>query len=420
MNPSVPTISVTPHSSSGIGVSTVNKQYSILEENLKQLHEIVEAVQHMKDSNFNTLSVSNQIVKIGEQCIRLSCSCPSLNELSSDTEAIGNSLTSSPSRVDLSLSKSTPYISVSSPSIHSKQREFEDWKSFDCRIINSLGGGEILRRRSWAALEDLSAQRETDLKIIKQRSISLSSLVSDVENISQKPYGTESETEEEILVSLLDNNCLQHFPYSDEIAQNTVFDAFLEEKSSTSTALCYSPWRRVASKLGVKIQPTLRDSFASVVKRLITSLHIPFNWPLLEESPISVIVKPPAVLSVDLNVLKVTRDYNQTFQIVLENLSLDFILYTDALKTKTQIGCAVIQNRATLILYSLPPLYPVLSANYNITMDSRLQRHTDNILADSSARETILLDPTPYVPTSPIDLLISFSSEFLPLSPSSE
>lgn len=30
MNPSVPTISVTPHSSSGIGVSTVNKQYSIL------------------------------------------------------------------------------------------------------------------------------------------------------------------------------------------------------------------------------------------------------------------------------------------------------------------------------------------------------------------------------------------------------
>lgn len=43
-----------------------------------------------------------------------------------------------------------------------------DWKSAGSRM-NSLNGGEILRRRSWAALEDLSTQGELDRKIGKQR-----------------------------------------------------------------------------------------------------------------------------------------------------------------------------------------------------------------------------------------------------------
>lgn len=54
-----------------------------------------------------------QILKISEQCIRLSCSCPSLNEFSSDAEGVGNSITSSPSHIDLSTSMSTVYIFVS-------------------------------------------------------------------------------------------------------------------------------------------------------------------------------------------------------------------------------------------------------------------------------------------------------------------
>lgn len=51
--------------------------------------------------------------------------------------------------------------------------ESGDWKSSSGRIANSLNSGissgEILRRRSWAALEDLSTQRELDRKIGKQR-----------------------------------------------------------------------------------------------------------------------------------------------------------------------------------------------------------------------------------------------------------
>ncbi|KAK7579648.1 hypothetical protein V9T40_000277 [Parthenolecanium corni] len=181
VSPSVPTISVTPHSPGGIGISSFNKQYAVLEDNLKQLHDIVEAVQHMKDANISALSVSSQMLKIGEQCIRLSCSCPSLHELNSESEIIGNSITSSPSHADLSASISTPYISLSSFSVYSKQRDSGDWKINGSRI-SSLNGGEILRRRSWAALEDLSTQGELDQKIGKQRSVSLSSLESDVDD----------------------------------------------------------------------------------------------------------------------------------------------------------------------------------------------------------------------------------------------
>ncbi|XP_065202278.1 rho guanine nucleotide exchange factor 18 isoform X2 [Planococcus citri] len=352
MNTSVPTISVTPHTSATISITPVNKQYSVLEENLKQLHDIVEVVQHMKDVNVGALSVNSQILKIGEQCIRLSCSCPSLNELSSDADGVGNSVTSSPSHADLSVSFSTPYISVSSSGLHLKQNSV-DWKSSG-KIISSLNSGEILRRRSWAALEDLSTQRELDRKIGKQRSVSLSSLESDVEDIffdngscsnlpstvttptnrkssvgrvvrsnrysttnggtatgnvsthslneadlqsdfnkirlkreeevrllqarlplqksvstpsilaiaardpsssyiisneraitttnnavnkttcymlsAQRPSGTESETEEE-MVSLLDDTRLRHFPYPDEVVTSTAFDGFLREKT---------------------------------------------------------------------------------------------------------------------------------------------------------------------------------------------
>ncbi len=46
--------------------------------------------------------------------------------------------------------------------------ESGEWKSTSSRI-SSLSSGEILRRRSWAALEDLSTQRELDRKISKQR-----------------------------------------------------------------------------------------------------------------------------------------------------------------------------------------------------------------------------------------------------------
>lgn len=75
----------------------------------------------------NRILIWFQMLKIGEQCIRLSCSCPSLSEQNSDSEVIGNSVTSSPSHADLSASISTPYISLSSFSIYSKQRKYKYW-----------------------------------------------------------------------------------------------------------------------------------------------------------------------------------------------------------------------------------------------------------------------------------------------------
>lgn len=87
-SPSVPIISVTPHSPAGIGIPPLNKQYAVLglsihflfyfrqfssltwiivyflslEDNLKQLHDIVEAVQHMKDVNISAFSMSSQVI----------------------------------------------------------------------------------------------------------------------------------------------------------------------------------------------------------------------------------------------------------------------------------------------------------------------------------------------------------------------
>lgn len=84
----VPTISVTPYSPMSPAATTVGKHYVMLEDNLRQLHDIVDSVQQMKDDNTAILYAnsrnlySNEQPIIGGAVIRLSCSCPSLNDRS--------------------------------------------------------------------------------------------------------------------------------------------------------------------------------------------------------------------------------------------------------------------------------------------------------------------------------------------------
>ncbi|XP_024082157.1 rho guanine nucleotide exchange factor 18 isoform X3 [Cimex lectularius] len=161
-SPLVPTISVTPHSPAG-------KHYPILEDNLQQLQYIHESVQQMRD--LSVQPTTNQ------EASRLSASCPSLNDAGSDPDLL-SSVNSTPSQT---LTLATPALSRS---IYHKRGSGE-WEYR--RKAAGENETEISRRKSWAAIEDLSHGKEP-CKNSRQRSgndlcsISLSSMESDMDD----------------------------------------------------------------------------------------------------------------------------------------------------------------------------------------------------------------------------------------------
>ncbi|CAH0551320.1 unnamed protein product [Brassicogethes aeneus] len=154
----LPTISVTPH-------SPANKTYPVLEDSLQQVRDLHETVQHMRNVSIaNSYAPSSRdfaafaLNPLLAQVARLSASCPVLNEMALDPEALVGSLGSSPLH--------------QSPS--RKGSGAQDW----------LCQPETQRRRSWTALEDLSGTKEKVMKHTRQRSISLSSMESEADESS--------------------------------------------------------------------------------------------------------------------------------------------------------------------------------------------------------------------------------------------
>ncbi|XP_060837758.1 rho guanine nucleotide exchange factor 18 isoform X3 [Rhopalosiphum padi] len=165
----VPTISVTPHSAAG-------KNYPVLEENIQQLHEIHEVIQQMRDSA--TLGLTHMIHFCGINNT-LSSSCPSLSKPHYQSELDTSSLNSSPTHTDLSSTfdsirkHKTGYV---------KRKNSFNWFSMAKNRTESKEN-EIVRRRSWAALDDLTKNHMHSLKIVKrQKSASLSSMESETED----------------------------------------------------------------------------------------------------------------------------------------------------------------------------------------------------------------------------------------------
>ncbi|XP_026811955.1 rho guanine nucleotide exchange factor 18 isoform X3 [Rhopalosiphum maidis] len=165
----VPTISVTPHSAAG-------KNYPVLEENIQQLHEIHEVIQQMRDSA--TLGLTHMIHFCGINNT-LSSSCPSLSKPHYQSELDTSSLNSSPTHIDLSSTfdsirkHKTGYV---------KRKNSFNWFSMAKNCIESKEN-EIVRRRSWAALDDLTKNHMHSLKVVKrQKSASLSSMESETED----------------------------------------------------------------------------------------------------------------------------------------------------------------------------------------------------------------------------------------------
>lgn len=156
--PLVPTISVTPHSPGA-------KHYPVLEDNLQHLHEIHESIQQMRDQT--TIQALNSQILGLTQYARLSASCPSLiSEVGSDPDLI-LSLNSSPTHaVPLGNFGASGFAEI----LHGKGNS-KEW------LLNR-GDGDIQRRRSWTALEDLSSSADKR-KSHRQRSMSLSSLDSE-------------------------------------------------------------------------------------------------------------------------------------------------------------------------------------------------------------------------------------------------
>lgn len=164
-SPLVPTISVTPHSPAG-------KHYPILEDNLQHLHYIHESIQHMRD-------LSAQQCSNNQEISRLSVSCPSLHDAGSDLDLLSN-VTSTPTQT---LTLTTPIFSQSA---HYRKRGSGEWELYK-RTAGIEGEGEVSRRRSWAALDDLSHAMDS-AQPSRQRSgndlcsVSLSSMESDMDD----------------------------------------------------------------------------------------------------------------------------------------------------------------------------------------------------------------------------------------------
>ncbi|XP_043500724.1 rho guanine nucleotide exchange factor 28 isoform X2 [Polistes fuscatus] len=154
-NPLVPIISVTPHSPG------LAKNYPVLEDNLQHLHEIQDQIQRMKDLTINTLGYNN----------RMTSSCPSLYPwiFAEGGSRSNNHEASDP---DLLVNCSTNSSPTHFPSISSHVQPAQG----------------IDRRRSWTDLEDsrrgrrrYSGQNHLQAQNMRQRSISLSSLDSEME-----------------------------------------------------------------------------------------------------------------------------------------------------------------------------------------------------------------------------------------------
>uniref|UniRef100_A0A8D8V0I7 Rho guanine nucleotide exchange factor 18 n=1 Tax=Cacopsylla melanoneura TaxID=428564 RepID=A0A8D8V0I7_9HEMI len=157
--PLVPIISVTPHSPAG------KQQYPVLEDNLQHLQDIHNSIQHMR--NITAQSLSQQIQNLSEQYARLCSSCPSLSEQGSDPDIL-SSLNSSPTHLQ--------HGTLNTPDMLLK-RGSADWQS---KVLDST---DLMRRRSWAALDGLDAEEGTRnvLRVERNRSVSLSSMESDMD-----------------------------------------------------------------------------------------------------------------------------------------------------------------------------------------------------------------------------------------------
>ncbi|KAI5745936.1 hypothetical protein M8J76_015686 [Diaphorina citri] len=159
--PLVPIISVTPHSPAG------KQQYPVLEDNLQHLQDIHNSIQQMR--NITAQSLSQQIKNLSEQYARLCSSCPSLSEQGSDPDIL-SSLNSSPTH------HARGSITLNTPDMLLK-RGSADWQS---RVLDST---DLMRRRSWAALDGLDTEETSQgaLKVERHRSVSLSSMESDMD-----------------------------------------------------------------------------------------------------------------------------------------------------------------------------------------------------------------------------------------------
>ncbi|KAG7206339.1 hypothetical protein KM043_003710 [Ampulex compressa] len=165
-NPLVPIISVTPHSPG------LAKNYPVLEDNLQHLHEIHDCIQRMRDSTLSNWGY-NQRTSHGDVPQRLSSSCPSL------CPAISPKIATRPNNNDTG---SDPDLLVNC-STNSSPTHFP---SADHHRSQTAQG--IDRRRSWTDLEDTrrgrrrySGQNHLQAQNMRQRSISLSSLDSEME-----------------------------------------------------------------------------------------------------------------------------------------------------------------------------------------------------------------------------------------------
>nr|XP_050855478.1 rho guanine nucleotide exchange factor 28 isoform X1 [Vespula vulgaris] len=162
-NPLVPIISVTPHSPG------FAKNYPVLEDNLQHLHEIHDWIQRMRDLTMNTLGNNNRMSHDVPQ--RLTSSCPSLCPLIL-IEGHRSNNHEAGSDPDLLVNCSTNSSPTHFPPMSSHAQPVQG----------------IDRRRSWTDLEDTrrgrrrySGQNHLQAQNMRQRSISLSSLDSEME-----------------------------------------------------------------------------------------------------------------------------------------------------------------------------------------------------------------------------------------------
>nr|XP_034189144.1 rho guanine nucleotide exchange factor 2-like isoform X3 [Osmia lignaria] len=164
-NPLVPIISVTPHSPG------LAKNYPVLEDNLQHLHEIHDCIQRMRDLTLSNWSYNHR-TSHNDVPQRLTSSCPSLCPLILPEIAPRSSNNDTGSDPDLLANCSTNSSPTHFPSVAPRSQ-------------NAQG---IDRRRSWTDLEDTrcgrrrySGQNHLQAQNMRQRSISLSSLDSEME-----------------------------------------------------------------------------------------------------------------------------------------------------------------------------------------------------------------------------------------------
>ncbi|XP_033334273.1 rho guanine nucleotide exchange factor 18 cysts isoform X3 [Megalopta genalis] len=164
-NPLVPIISVTPHSPG------LAKNYPVLEDNLQHLHEIHDCIQRMRDLTLSNWGYNHRASHSDVQQ-RLTSSCPSLCPLISPEIAPRSNNNETGSDPDLLANCSTNSSPTHFPPVGPRSQ-------------NAQG---IDRRRSWTDLEDTrcgrrrcSGQNHLQAQNMRQRSISLSSLDSEME-----------------------------------------------------------------------------------------------------------------------------------------------------------------------------------------------------------------------------------------------